>query len=216
MLALRLGDLKGPPTVLCIGAHCDDIEIGCGGTLVRWAREYPTARLIWAIFGGEPGRVEESRHAASRLVGSLPGLELKFHDFRGSYFPTEFAQIKDAFERLKGTIRPDVVLTHFLHDRHQDHALLGELTWNTFRSHLILEYEIPKYEGDLGHPNLFVPLSAEDLARKVDVLMECFPSQRVRSWFTEDTFRGLARLRGIECAAPSGFAEAFHARKLCL
>ncbi len=164
----------------------------------------------------KPERAEESRHAASRLLSGLPGLELKFFDFRGSYFPADVTAIKDAFEALKGTVSPDVVLTHFLQDRHQDHALLGELTWNTFRSHLILEYEIPKYEGDLGHPNLFMPLSSEDLAQKVRVLMECFPSQRARSWFTEDTFRGLARLRGIECAAPSGFAEAFHARKVCL
>jgi LmbE family N-acetylglucosaminyl deacetylase len=215
LLALKLA-VERPPTILCIGAHCDDIEIGCGGTLVRWAREYPNARVIWAIFAGEAGRMEESRHAAARLLSGLPGLELRFFAFRGSYFPAEAAAIKDAFESLKGTVSPDVVLTHFLHDRHQDHAVLSELTWNTFRSHLILEYEIPKYEGDLGHPNLFVPLSREDLARKVDVLMECFPSQRARAWFTEDTFRGLARLRGIECAAASGFAEAFHARKACL
>jgi len=215
LLALKLG-VERPPTILCIGAHCDDIEIGCGGTLVRWAREYPAARLLWAIFAGESGRAEESRQAATRLAGGLRGFELRFFDFRGSYFPADVTAIKDAFEGLKGAISPDVVLTHFLHDRHQDHALLSELTWNTFRSHLILEYEIPKYEGDLGHPNLFVPLSSQDLAQKVNVLMECFPSQRERSWFTEDTFRGLARLRGIECAATSGFAEAFHARKVCL
>jgi len=145
-------------TVLCIGAHCDDIEIG--------------------------------------------------------YFPVDRERIKEAFETLKALPRPDLVLTHHLGDRHQDHALLAELTWNTFRSHTILEYEIPKYEGDLAQPNLFVPLSARDVDRKSEMLMECFPSQHSRSWFTPDTFRALARLRGIECAAPEGFAEAFHARKL--
>jgi len=109
-----------------------------------------------------------------------------------------------------------VILTHHLHDRHQDHKLIGELTWNTFRAHLILEYEIPKYDGDLGQPNVFVPVAAADLDRKISCLLDCFTSQRSRSWFSEDTFKAIARLRGIECGAPSGLAEAFHGRKLCL
>jgi LmbE family N-acetylglucosaminyl deacetylase len=208
---LRFDELS---TVLCIGAHCDDIEIGCGGTLGRWVREQPRAHFIWAVFAGEADRMPESRHAAARILEGAAAVELRFLDFRGSYFPIDRERIKNAFETLKALPRPDLILTHRLEDRHQDHALLAELTWNTFRSHTILEYEIPKYEGDLGHPNLFVPLGAADIERKCSILMECFPSQHSRSWFTPDTFRALARLRGIECAAPGGFAEAFHARKL--
>ncbi|MEP7242477.1 MAG: PIG-L deacetylase family protein [Gammaproteobacteria bacterium] len=220
MLPLSFGKSAEPAVILCVGAHCDDIEIGCGATLVRLRREYPSARIVWAIFAREDGRDGESRAAAAQLLGAgtapPAGPELRFFDFRGSYFPTAYEGIKDAFETLKGAVRPDLILTHHLQDRHQDHRVLAELTWNTFRSHLVLEYEIPKYEGDLGHPNLFMPCTVADLDRKVKALMECFPSQRSRGWFTEDTFRALARLRGIECASPTGFAEAFHARKLCL
>lgn len=215
MLALRPADLGHPYTVLCIGAHCDDIEIGCGATLIRWAREYPDMHLVWAIFSRDPQREQESRAAAARLGGARQP-ELRFFDFQDRFFPSHVAGIKQVFDELSRQIHPDVVLTHHLSDRHQDHALLGNLTWNTFRSHLVLEYEIPKYEGDLGHPNIYVPHTAEDLERKVACLLDCYASQRSRSWFTADTFRALARLRGIESGAPSGFAEAFHGRKLCL
>ena len=214
MLPLVLRGLTEQGPILCIGAHCDDIEIGCAGTLLRLAREYPQARFVWAIFARDQGREVESRRAAGSLLGTPP--KLCFFDFQPSFFPANFELIKNSFEELKVHLNPCVVFTHCLHDRHQDHALLAQMTWNTFRSHLILEYEIPKYEGDLGHPNLFAPLSADDLNQKVRVLMECFPSQRVRPWFTDDTFRALARLRGIECSSPTGFAEAFHARKICL
>jgi LmbE family N-acetylglucosaminyl deacetylase len=215
MLSLNLAGDAAPQTILCIGAHCDDIEIGCGGTLLRWVRQYPKARFVWAIFAGEGQREDESRRAAERLLRGANS-ELHVFQFRGSYFPSTVEPIKDAFESLKASLRPDVILTHFLEDRHQDHALLANLTWNTFRSHLIFEYEIPKYEGDLGHPNLFVTLSEADLERKIEILMECFPSQLQRSWFTPATFRAIARLRGIECASPTGYAEAFHARKVCV
>jgi LmbE family N-acetylglucosaminyl deacetylase len=220
VLSLRLADLGRPPTVLCIGAHCDDIEIGCGATLVRWAREYPSMQLVWAIFSRDPQREQESRAAASRLTGTRPTGEsvcqLRFFDFRDRFFPSQAESIKDAFDELRAEVQPDVVFTHHLADRHQDHELLGKLTWNTFRAHLVLEYEIPKYEGDLGHPNVYVPHTAEDLDRKVTCLLDCFASQRSRAWFTADTFRAMARLRGIESGAPSGFAEAFHGRKICL
>jgi LmbE family N-acetylglucosaminyl deacetylase len=216
VLGLKFEHLSHPPTVLCLGAHCDDIEIGCGATIVRWSRDYPGARLVWAIFSGEPQREQESRAAAARLTAGGAPCELRFFDFRDRFFFSQAERIKEAFDELRGMVRPDVILTHHLHDRHQDHELIAELTWNTFRSHLILEYEIPKYEGDLGQPNVFVPHTAADLDRKVDCLLESFPSQRSRAWFTADTFRALARLRGIESGAPSGFAEAFHGRKLCL
>jgi LmbE family N-acetylglucosaminyl deacetylase len=207
----RIGEMS---TVLCIGAHCDDIEIGCGGTLIRWVREYPRAHFVWTVFAREPVREAETRAAAEQLLSGARSVDLRCYDFRPGYFPSQHESIKDTFESLKQELRPDVILTHRREDRHQDHALLADLTWNTFRSHLILEYEIAKYEGDLGHPNLFVPLSKHDVERKIAVLIDSFPSQRHRSWFTADTFRGLARLRGIESAAPEGFAEAFHARKL--
>ncbi len=216
MLALKLADLGRPPTVLCIGAHCDDIEIGCGATLLRWSQDYPGARFIWAVFSGEPERREESSAAARRLLPGPDACELRFFDFRDRFFFVSSEPIKRQFDELRAQVRPDVIFTHHLSDRHQDHELLGRLTWNTFRSHLILEYEIPKYEGDLGQPNVFVPHSAQDLDHKVACLLECFASQRGRSWFTADTFRALARLRGIESGAPSGFAEAFHGRKLCM
>jgi len=210
-LSLR-GITKGYP-ILCIGAHCDDIEIGCGGTLIRLARDIPDAQFVWAIFSRDQVRESESRKAVGGLLEAGP--ELRFFDFPPSFFPANMAAIKESFEGLKRNLDPCLVFTHCLQDRHQDHSLLSQLTWHTFRSHLILEYEIPKYEGDLGHPNLFAPLSADDLDQKVHVLMECFPSQRMRAWFTEDTFRALARIRGIECSSPTGFAEAFHARKAC-
>jgi LmbE family N-acetylglucosaminyl deacetylase len=215
LIPFRLADLRQPPSILCIGSHCDDIEIGCGATLVRWAREYPGTRFTWAIFSGQPQRVAESQAAARALLPES-GCELKFFEFPDSYFPAHFAELKQAMESLRGAGIPDVIFTHHLHDRHQDHRLIAELTWNAFRSQLILEYEIPKYEGDLGQPNVFVPVTTEDLAVKVRCLLECFASQRGRSWFSEDTFRAIARLRGIECGSDSGFAEAFHGRKLCL
>ncbi len=216
MLGLKLERLAEPPTVLCLGAHCDDIEIGCGATLIRLARDYPGIRLVWGIFSGEPAREQESRAAAQRLTADAGSCELRFHAFRDRFFPSQTESLKEAFDALRAAVSPQLVFTHFLDDRHQDHRTIAELTWNTFRAHLILEYEIPKYEGDLGQPNVFVPHAATDLDRKVSCLLESFPSQRSRSWFTADTFRALARLRGIESGAPSGFAEAFHGRKLCL
>lgn len=209
----RIGEAA---TVLCIGAHCDDIEIGCGGTLLKWARERPATRFVWAVFAGEAARQVETRAAAAGLLGGTDRCDLRLFGFRESRFPSQYDRIKDVFEMLKDELQPDVILTHRREDRHQDHALLAELTWNTFRAHFVLEYEIPKYEGDLAQPNAFVPLTAKDLDRKVQVLTESFRSQAGRAWFTSETFRGLARLRGIECAAPGGYAEGFHVRKMWL
>lgn len=214
MLSLSLPTDK-PLTVLCLGAHCDDIEIGCSGTLMTLQRRHPGMRFEWAVFTREPGRDGETRNAAAKLLGQDVAT-LEIHDFRMSYLPYEGAKVKDAFEAIKTRIQPDVVFTHRLEDRHQDHRHIAELTWNTFRSHLVLEYEIPKYEGDLGHPNLFVPLEASVATRKIDVLMSSFPSQHSRSWFRREVFDGHMRLRGVECNAPSGSAEAFHARKVTL
>jgi LmbE family N-acetylglucosaminyl deacetylase len=199
--------------VLCIGAHCDDVEIGAGATLIAWSQRCPGVRFDWVLFSGDDQREAESRAAAARIhVGG--DYSVRVLRFRGSYFPAEYGAIKDVMEALRDGPEPDLVLTHRLEDRHQDHRVLAELTWGTFRRHQILEYEIPKYEGDLGQPNVYVPLDETHVTAKLALLMECFPSQRHRAWFTEDLFRGHLRLRGIECNAPSGFAEAFYARKL--
>ncbi len=208
-------ELPAQGTVLCLGAHCDDIEIGCGGTLIELHRRHPQLRFEYVVFsGGESIREPETRVAAAALLGPDAVLRIEVQRFRISYFPYVAEQIKDAFEALRTRVTPDLILTHYLADRHQDHRLLSELTWNTFRNHLILEYEIPKYDGDLGQPGVYCPLSAPTVDRKVSVLLDSFPSQRGHQWFDEELFRGHLRLRGVECNSPSRFAEAFHARKL--
>jgi LmbE family N-acetylglucosaminyl deacetylase len=213
MLSLNVASQIGE--VLCLGAHCDDVEIGCGGTLVTLARANPQLKITIAAFTSDPERAAESRAAVERL---LPGVavRLELYEHRNGYFPAEWAAIKERVEALRGSVRPDIVFTHYERDRHQDHRVLAELTWNAFRNHLILEYEIPKYDGDLGAPNTFVGLAREVVDHKIATLMRSFPSQAAKRWFTEDTFRGLMRLRGVESVSDSGFAEAFYARKLLL
>lgn len=203
-------------TVLCLGAHADDIEIGCGGTILRWAEQNPHAKFHWVVFAAHGDRRAEAERSAHDFLAASTGPHVELHTFRDSFFPSDFAEIKETFEALKATVSPDVILTHHGADKHQDHRVVSELTWNTFRSHLILEYEIPKYDGDLGHPNAFVALDEATCDKKIDLLYEHFPTQAGRTWFDRDTFRGLMRLRGVECAAPDRFAEAFHARKLRL
>lgn len=210
---------KTIPSILLLGAHCDDIEIGCGATLMQLAARHPGACFTWVTLsedGGREGEREaETRAAARRLLDGAAHVEVVVERFRGSYFPHAGPALKDCIESLK-RCAPDLILTHARHDLHQDHRVVNELTWNTFRDHAIWEYEIPKFDGDLGVPNVFVPFSRADIERKCEVLMECFPSQRARAWFTPDTFLGLARLRGIECQAPGGYAEAFYGRKLSI
>jgi LmbE family N-acetylglucosaminyl deacetylase len=213
MLSLNLPS-GAPLTVLCLGAHCDDIEIGCAGTLMTLHERYPGSRFDWVVFTQELGRERETRDAAAKIHGA--GASVEVLDFRMSYLPYEGVKVKERFEAIKARIQPDIIFTHRLEDRHQDHRLVAELTWNSFRNHLVLEYEIPKYEGDLGQPNLFVPLSAGVASRKVEMLMTSFPSQAARPWFRRELFLGHLAIRGIECHAPSGSAEAFHARKLCV
>lgn len=214
MLELRFGrhfdDVK---SVLFLGAHCDDIEIGCGATMLRLADEYPEADLRWVVFSSDPARAAESRRAAERLIGPAHSANIEFNDFRNGFFPYIGAEIKEYFEDIKRNIQPDLIFTHYRDDRHQDHRIISDLTWNTFRDHMILEYEIPKYDGDMGQPNCFVPVSEQFVKRKVDTLMDCYVSQASKHWFTPETFTGLMRLRGVECAAPNGYAEAFHVRK---
>lgn len=202
--------------VLCLGAHCDDVEIGCGGLLAALRAARPDVRVTAVMFSSDAVRRNESQRALTRLAGGSAGLDLRFFEFRDGYLPMHWSEVKDHFAALRETCRPDLILTHFEKDRHQDHRLVCELTWNTFRDHWILEYEIPKWDGDLANPSVYFPLSAGHAREKVATLQEAFPSQHTKPWFTPDTFFGLMRLRGLECRAPSGFAEAFHSRKLVI
>jgi len=214
MQHLELGCLVAP-TILLLGAHCDDIEIGCGGTVRQLARRYAKARFVWVALSSDAQRAAETRAAAAQFLEDAKEYEVRAEQFPASYFPSSIAALKDYFEGLK-KLKPDLIFTHCRHDLHQDHRVTNELTWNTFRNHLILEYEIPKFDGDLGVPNVFVSLTKAELQRKCDILLKCFPSQAERTWFSQDTFEAIARLRGIECNAPEGFAEGFYGRKLCL
>jgi LmbE family N-acetylglucosaminyl deacetylase len=209
-------DKRRPLTVLCLGAHSDDIEIGCGGTIMRLLAERPRTSVHWVVMTGQGERAREARRSAGRMLRGAHASHVRIESFRDGFLPYVGAQVKEVFEDVKRSVEPDVIFTHYGNDRHQDHRLMSELTWNTFRSHMILEYEIPKYDGDLGQPNLFVSLPASIRRRKLAVLMTAFPTQRTKSWFTPATFEGLMRLRGIESGAPDGYAEAFHARKVML
>jgi|SRR6478609_9396995 len=217
MLPISLGSGPAQPlSFLCLGAHSDDIEIGCGGTILKLLEEYPGSSVTWVVFSANDQREVEARGSAAAFLEAAAHSNVVVHRFKESYFPHAGSEIKDRFEELKRTTTPDVVLSHHRHDVHQDHRTIAELTWNTFRNHLILEYEIPKYEGDLGHPSLYVPLSSAHAARKVEFLTTHFASQAGRTWFRPETFRGIMSIRGIECNAPDGQAEAFHLRKAVL
>jgi LmbE family N-acetylglucosaminyl deacetylase len=214
MLELSCGG-KRIKSALFLGAHSDDIEIGCGGTIQKLVTACPDARIHWVTLSSDPVRAKETRRAAEKLLEGAKHTDVRTETFRESFFPYCGADIKAYFEQLK-EMKPDIVFTHYRHDLHQDHRVVNELTWNAFRNHLILEYEIPKFDGDLGVPSAFSALTRAELERKIAVLLECFESQRTKSWFTRDTFAAIARLRGIECNAPEGFAEAFYVRKMGL
>jgi LmbE family N-acetylglucosaminyl deacetylase len=203
----------GPLQVLCVGAHSDDIEIGCGATILDLIARR-RVRMTWIVLSGSGAREREARRSARLFLGKTPS-EVTVGSFRDGFFPY-LPEIKEFFEGLKSRVSPDLVFTHYRHDRHQDHRVVSDLTWNTFRDHLILEYEIPKYDGDLGRPNLFAPTSAAVAKRKTRYLRTAFVTQRDRHWFTEETFLGLMRVRGLESRAAGGYAEAFHLRKAVL
>ncbi|MCI0557378.1 MAG: PIG-L family deacetylase [Nitrososphaera sp.] len=214
MITLKLGcNKEEPKEFLLIGAHCDDIEIGCGGVVLRLAKAHSQITLHWVVFSSNEQRAAEARDSADLFLANVLNKTVTIKDFRNGYFPYVGTAIKDYFEELKQTTKPDVIFTHYGQDYHQDHRVLSDLTWNTFRNHFILEYEIPKYDGGLGSPNVFFPLHESEYQGKVEILLECFGSERSKSWFTKDTFLGLMRLRGLECNAPSGYAEAFYCRK---
>jgi LmbE family N-acetylglucosaminyl deacetylase len=206
---------RGRLKLLCLGAHSDDIEIGCGGTVLRLLAERKVD-VDWVVFSANAAREREARQAAKLFLGRAASARVVVRRFRDGYFPAEFAKLKDEFEKLKKKGSPDLILCPSRQDAHQDHRTVAELVWNTFRDHLVLEYEIPKYDGDLGAPGVFVPLEPETCRQKIRFLQEAFRSQSGRQWFREDTFWSLLRLRGIECNSPSSFAEAFYSRKIAL
>jgi LmbE family N-acetylglucosaminyl deacetylase len=215
MLPLQIGLPKAAPArVLAIGAHPDDIEIGCGGTLLAMKASSRALEVRWMVFSTLAERREEARASAEELLDGVERTQIVLHDFRDGFLPYEGGAAKEAVEAAKD-FAPELIFTHQRHDLHQDHRLLCELTWNTFRDHLILEYEIPKYDGDMGVPNVFVPLDEATCRHKVDLLMRHFGSQRSKRWFTEDVFLGLMRLRGMESGS-ARYAEAFYGRKLLL
>jgi LmbE family N-acetylglucosaminyl deacetylase len=201
--------------ILCLGAHCDDIEIGCGGTLLKVLEASPGAHVDWIVFSSNDVREPEARAGAAKFLEGAGSSNVVVESFRERYFPY-VPEIKEYFDDLGATLRPDIVFTHFRDDLHQDHVLLAELALNTFRDNLILEYEIPKWDGDLGRPTVFVPLEQSHVDAKVDAIWDAYESQQDKHWFTKETFLALLRVRGIECKAPSGYAEAFHCRKLVL
>jgi LmbE family N-acetylglucosaminyl deacetylase len=203
-------------SVLCLGAHSDDIEIGAGGTLLSWLDQGIRLDVHWCVLSGLDERGSEARASAKDFLAEAAGRTIEIETFRDGFFPQQGEQIKLWFEQLKSRVNPDVILAHRGDDAHQDHREVSRLVWNTFRDHLVLEYEIPKWDGDMGRPNVFVPVSAAVMKRKVDLLMAHFGSQRSKQWFDPETFFGLARLRGMECRASERYAEAFVARKLSL
>lgn len=208
-------EVQGVKNILCLGAHCDDIEIGCGGTLLRVQEEHPQVKFHWVIFSSNEQRKAEAEACSREFIKNNSSLDLTVLTCRESYFPFIAVEIKERFDQLKQQFSPDLIFTHYHQDAHQDHRLISELTWNTYRNHLILEYMIPKYEGEPGYPNFFVTLSSEMVERKVNSVFNNYSSQQEKHWFTKETFLATMRLRGIESLAPSGYAEGFYARKMC-
>ena len=214
MIKLNLFSENRSLKVLCLGAHSDDIEIGCGGTILRLVKEAPEAHFYWLVLSGNKDRAQEARESATSFLLPIKKKTVDVQDFRESYFPFIGAEIKDYFEKIKNNFVPDIVFTHSVNDAHQDHQLASKLTWNTFRNHFILEYEIPKYEGDLVTPNLYTHISATDVEKKIDLICNLFKTQKEKTWFSKETFRSIMKIRGIECNSPSGYAEAFHCKKV--
>jgi LmbE family N-acetylglucosaminyl deacetylase len=210
MIPFQLDKLQ---TVLCIGAHADDIEIGCGGTMLEMLAACPSLKVYWVVLSAAGPRHGEALQSAERFLEAACEREIMIEGFRDSYFPYEGTAVKDFMQRLRKIVSPDLVFTHRREDMHQDHRLVAELTWNAFRDHLILEYEIPKYEGDLGTANVLTPLSQPTCRRKIETIVDSFPSQQDKPWFSPDTLWALLRLRGVECHSPSSLAEGFYCRK---
>ena len=213
MLPINFGNAV-PLNILCLGAHCDDIEIGAGCTLLKLIQNYKIGKVSWVVFTSNEIRKDEAVKSAEQFLNGISNTNITIKSYRDGFLPFQSEEVKEYFEELKKGIKPDIIFTHYRDDRHQDHRLISDLTWNTWRNHLILEYEIPKYDGDLGNPNFYVSIDNNVVAKRNRILMESFVSQRSKHWFDEDTFTALPRLRGMESA--SQFAEAFYARKVVI
>jgi LmbE family N-acetylglucosaminyl deacetylase len=214
MLTCSLG--TQPLKILCLGAHSDDIEIGCGGTIMKLLGMHPGSTITWIVFSGAAGRADEARAGARRFTQNAAGADIRVLTFRDGFFPYEGAAIKEYFESLKASVQPDLILTHYRGDRHQDHRTISDFTWNTYRQHLIWEYEIPKFDGDFGTPGLFVTLDDATATGKCDAIMETFVSQNQKHWLSEELLRSVLRIRGMEAGGLTRYAEAFYARKINL
>lgn len=211
MIGFRL-DQKEDLNILCLGAHCDDIEIGCGGTILKIIENYQISHFKWVIFTSNEIRKEEATLSAEMFLQNVKSKEIIIKEYRDGFLPFLATEVKDYFEELKRAFNPIIIFTHYRDDRHQDHRLVSDLTWNTWRDHLILEYEIPKYDGDLGIPNFFVPLEEKYIKKRNEIVLKVFKSQASKQWLHEDIFTSLPRLRGMESVTK--FAEAFYARKI--
>ena len=209
-------DRGQPLRILALGAHCDDIEIGCGGALLSLIENYNVEAVHWVVFSSNEIREAEAQRSANSFLSEVKSRSIVIKNFRNGYFPYVGAEIKDYFETIKQDFSPNLILTHYRDDRHQDHRVISDLSWNTFRNHMILEYEIPKYDGDISNPNFFIHIEEKHKKNKIQNLLKHFSSQKDKQWFTEETFEAIMRLRGIESNAPEGYSEAFYARKLVL
>ncbi len=207
---------RGPIRLLCLGAHCDDIEIGCGGTILRLATSRCETEVHWVVFSSNEQRKKEALDSAHAFLENVRNSNIVIDTLRDGFFPYLGVELKERFESLKAKCSPNLILTHYRQDLHQDHRLVSELTWNTFRDHLILEYEIPKYDGDFGAPNFFLPLDESTCNRKIDTILRVYESQAGKHWFSRELFSSILRLRGMEANAPSGYAEGFYCRKAVL
>ncbi len=216
MLRVRLGTegANKPLSVLCLGAHADDIEIGCGGTILKLLQSRNDVKIFWMVFGASnKERAREAEASANLFLRGAQEKTIDVKEFRDGFFPFQGAQIKELFESMKRNLNPDIIFTHYRDDLHQDHRVVCDLTWNTFRDHFILEYEIPKYDGDFGSPNFFVQLDDALSRKKISIILDSFRTQKEKHWFTEDTFLSVLRIRGIESCSPGRYAEAFYSRK---
>lgn len=203
-------------SLLLLGAHCDDIEIGCGGTILKLIENYKIDQLKWVVFTSNETRKEEAFLSAKRFLEPVTHADITVLDFQDGYLPAVWSRVKDEFEKVKQNFTPDIIFTHYRNDLHQDHRIINELTWNTFRNHLIFEYEITKYDGDLGNPNLFVPLEDRHVKQKKELILDSFKSQLNKQWFDETLLTSIMRIRGVECASTTNSAEAFYNRKMIL
>ncbi len=214
MLGLELAKPDGRPlSVLVVGAHPDDIEIGAGGTLLNLSDSQPGLRVHYVVLTGTPQRQEEARAAAESFLSGAD-LTVDLHALPEGRLPAVWADVKDVLEDVARTCAPDLILAPSSHDAHQDHRTIGEIIPTVFRDGLSLSYEIPKWDGDFGRPSLYVALSSQTARRKVELLHKCYPSQSARDWWDDEVFLGLARLRGMECRA--GYAEGFTCSKATL